>query len=272
MRTRMASGRSSSRWINFAAAMVANAFNSGRQVRDVKNRLAAGAGAPSAEPRDDFVNRQFVSRAPPSAPVFPFAAAVPAPRPGRRCAGKPSSRKPPQQRRQRTRSPTMSSTISSGTSSPRRMNPSAWSSAGLRSPSARHLAARKTSPVDRWQAPSRSESNSACVPLPTPGAPSSTSRQVFPGGSWGDDGAKRVAALQPGGPVIFCVHGLKLTTKAACLQWERPILPKDVSLLPKSAKCAGRNSCRLPENHGRRCHKACQAFGNNRVVRQSARG
>ena len=50
------------------------------------------------------------------------------------------------------------------------------------------------SPVDNWQAPSRSDNNSACVPLPTPGAPSNTSRQIRPVGL---DGGFEQIALPP---------------------------------------------------------------------------
>jgi len=39
------------------------------------------------------------------------------------------------------------------------------------------LAARKTSPVERWHAPRLLWRSSACVPFPTPGAPRRTSRQ-----------------------------------------------------------------------------------------------
>jgi hypothetical protein len=49
-------------------------------------------------------------------------------------------------------------------------------------------------------------------------------------------------------PRSFFVIMPKLTTKAAGLQWEPPRLPKDVSLLPKSAKCAGRNAEIVPKS------------------------
>src|SRR6266540_6099119 len=70
----------------------------------------------------------------------------------------------------------MPRTISSGTRSPRAMYSNAVSKAGLRSPGCKHLDARKTSPVERWQAPSCSQSNCAWVPLPMPGAPSRINR------------------------------------------------------------------------------------------------
>src|SRR5271157_1864956 len=50
--------------------------------------------------------------------------------------------------------------------------------AGVRSPGAKLLAARKMSPVERWQALDHWCRRSACVPLPTPGAPSKTSRRT----------------------------------------------------------------------------------------------
>src|SRR5215468_10492029 len=91
--------------------------------------------------------------------------------------GKPSSKKPPPQRRQPLRSRIISQTMESGTRSPRRMYSSAAFIAGLRSHSRRPLAARNTSPVERWQAFSRWWSRSAWVPLPTPGGPRRISRQ-----------------------------------------------------------------------------------------------
>ena len=48
--------------------------------------------------------------------------------------------------------------------------------AGPRSSSGRHFEARKMSPVDNWQTPMPAHRSSAWVPLPTPGAPSRTSR------------------------------------------------------------------------------------------------
>src|SRR5271165_865128 len=91
-----------------------------------------------------------------------------------RVRGNPSRINPPPQRRHPARSFTICQTVESGTSSPRRINSRASFMAGLGSHSAR-AAARKTSPVDRWQAPSRWVKSSACVPFPTPGAPSRTS-------------------------------------------------------------------------------------------------
>ena len=88
--------------------------------------------------------------------------------------GNPSRMNPPAQCRHTPRSWTKSQTVVSGTSSPRRMYPRASFMAGLSSPSIRVAAARKTSPVDRWQASSCWFRRSAWVPLPTPGAPSRT--------------------------------------------------------------------------------------------------
>src|SRR5208282_4682463 len=87
--------------------------------------------------------------------------------------------KPPVQRIHSLRSRTISQTVESGTSSPRRMYSSAALIAGDWSQSGRLPAARKTSPVERWQAPRRSVRSSACVPLPTPGAPRRIRRQGF---------------------------------------------------------------------------------------------
>ena len=53
---------------------------------------------------------------------------------------------------------------------------------GVRSQASSVFAARKMSPVDQWQALNRSESSSAWVPLPTPGAPRRTKRRVRIGG------------------------------------------------------------------------------------------
>ena len=91
--------------------------------------------------------------------------------------GKPSSMKPPRQRRQALRSRTISQTVASGTKAPRRMYSMAAFIAGDWSQSLRLAAARNTSPVERWQHLSRCCRTSACVPLPMPGAPSSTRRQ-----------------------------------------------------------------------------------------------
>jgi len=60
------------------------------------------------------------------------------------------------------------------------MNPIASAIAG--DPSQPHdFAVRNTSPVDSGQHPSRSCSNTACVPFPIPGAPSSTNLHALPG-------------------------------------------------------------------------------------------
>ncbi len=75
------------------------------------------------------------------------------------------------------RSVIKASTVSSGTKSPRLIYSRAAVIAGVRSSGFKPLAVRKISPVESWQAPSFAESNSACVPLPTPGEPSKIKRR-----------------------------------------------------------------------------------------------
>src|SRR5574344_689715 len=54
--------------------------------------------------------------------------------------------------------------------------------AGVCSDTGSFLAARNTSPVESCTAPKRFVSSSACVPLPTPGAPSRMKFQTLPAG------------------------------------------------------------------------------------------
>src|SRR5215467_1749852 len=64
----------------------------------------------------------------------------------------------------------------SGTSAPCRMWFSALDKANVCSREFCVLASRNRSPVERWQAPYLRDNKAACVPLPTPGAPSNTTR------------------------------------------------------------------------------------------------
>src|SRR5690606_32061130 len=120
--------------------------------------------------------------------------------------GNPSSRNPSDASGSARRSRTMLMVISSGTSWPASMYAFARTPSGV----AAATFARKMSPVeifgtDRWAA-----MNSAWVPLPAPGGPTSTSLIYTPGGR---DGRQRWARCRPSlpeEPFVVALHELAL--------------------------------------------------------------